>query len=53
MRKEKEVEEEEIYIFFTFSLLGKTDKWYWGKKVAIFNREWGQNSAPREGTIIS
>ena len=43
-----------IYIFFLLFL-------YWekqvngigGKKVAIFNREWGRNSAPREGTIIS
>ena len=23
--------------------------WYWEKKVAIFDWEWGRNSAPREG----
>ena len=26
--------------------------WYWGKKVAIFNWEWGRNSGPREGQIM-
>ena len=26
--------------------------WYWGKKVAIFDWEWGQNFAPRDGQKI-
>ena len=37
--------------FFTFLYLGKTDM-VLGKKVAIFDWEWGLNSAPREGQKI-
>ena len=35
-----------IYFFFIFSI-GKTDM-VLGKKVAIFDWEWGRNSAPRD-----
>ena len=38
------------HFFFTFLYLGKTDMVF-GKKVAIFDWEWGQNSTPRDGQI--
>ena len=34
--------------FFTF-LNWENQTWYWEKKVAVFDWEWGQNSAPRDG----
>ena len=37
-----------IYIFFLPFLIGKNQTWY-GKNVAIFDWEWGRNSAPRDG----
>ena len=37
-----------IFFFFTFLNWEKADM-VLGKKVAIFNWEWGRNSAPREG----
>ena len=37
--------------FFTF-LNWEKQTWYWEKKLAIFEREWGKNSAPREGQKI-
>ena len=38
-------------IFFPFLYLGKTDM-VLGKNVAIFDWEWGQISAPRDGQKI-
>ena len=40
-----------ICFFYTFLYLGKTDM-VLGKKVAIFDWEWGGNSAPRDGQKI-
>ena len=40
-----------ILFFFYFSLFGKNGHGI-GKKVAIFNWEWGPNSAPRDGQKI-
>ena len=37
--------------FYIFLKLGKTDM-VLGKKVAIFDWEWGRNLAPREGQKI-
>ena len=37
-----------FFFFFTF-LNWEKQTWYWGKKVAIFDWEWGRNLAPREG----
>ena len=37
-----------IFFFFTFLYLGKIDM-VLGKKDAIFDWEWGQNLAPRDG----
>ena len=37
--------------FFTFLYLRKTDM-VLGKKVAIFDWEWGRNSVPREGQVM-
>ena len=42
-------EKEKYFFFFYFSLFGKTDML---KKVAIFDWEWGRNSAPRDGQKI-
>ena len=39
------------FLFFYFSLLGKTDM-VLAKKVAIFDWEWGRISTPREGQKI-
>ena len=39
------------YFFFTFLYLGKTNM-VLGKKMAIFDWEWGRNSAPRDGQKI-
>ena len=36
------------YFFFTF-LNWENQTRYWGKKVAIFDVEWGRNSVPRDG----
>ena len=40
-----------FFFFFTFLYLGKTDM-VLGKKVAIFDWDWGRNSAPRDGQKI-
>ena len=37
-----------MFFFFTFQNWENLT-WYWGKKVAIFDWEWGRNSAPRDG----
>ena len=34
---------------FHLSLNWENQTWYWEKKMAIFDWEWGRNSAPRDG----
>ena len=45
-KKKKKKKKKTIFFFFLF-LIGKTGM-VLGKKVAIFDWEWGRNSAPRE-----
>ena len=48
MVSKEKVKKKKKFFFFTSLYLGKTDI-VLGKRVAIFDWEWSQNSAPRDG----